>query len=396
MFRRKALLITIVALSAVMLACLPLRPAKPEVVSVNMAKELTRDYKPVKETTEFLPTEPFNCSVRVSNLPKGAEVKAVWFYGEELIEETSYTTDKAGSGYIGFTLEPENYWPIGKYRVKIYLEDQYVQEVGFSVVPPADAIPSRVKKVVMAKEVDENQKPVKIAKTFYPYETVYCSVNVDLGVYSRLEARWYHEGELQEDWTTTIVAEENVLNTYVSFYLEPDPALPEGEYKVELYLDGNLARTATFSVVEEAVVPAGMKLYSSESLGFSILYPSDWDVLEEADHVSFQPTAEVVLSVGVLEDAEDTPQKIAEVIVDSLKADYSDLEVSYSGPFSISGIEWWEVDLSFVEEGREKSSILLVTVQGDRAYLIVTLAPAEEEEQWLGYFVDMVASFKIK
>lgn len=393
MSQKKTLLITIVALSTVLLACLPLKPAKPEVVSVTMAKELAKDYKPIKETAEFLPTEPFNCSVKVANLSKGAEVKTVWFYGEELLEEVPYIADESGSGYIGFTLEPEDYWPIGKYKVKVYLNDQYAKEVDFSVVPPEDAIPSRVKKVVIAREVDENQKPVEIAEEFYPYETVYCSVNADLGVYSRLEARWYHEGELQEDLTTVFVAEENATNAYVSFYIKPDPALAEGEYTVKIYLDGNLAGTAYFSVL---AIPTGMELYSSENLGFSILYPSGWEVLEEADHVSFQPAPDVTFSVGVVEDAEDTPQKIAEVIVESLKADYPDLEVSYSGPFSISGIKWWEVDLSFTENNQELSSTLLVTVQDNRAYFIITLAPAEEEDQWLETFVDMVASFRIK
>lgn len=393
MSQKKTLLITIVALSTVLLACLPLKPAEPEVVSVTMAKELAKDYKPIKETAEFLPTEPFNCSVKVANLSKGAEVKTVWFYGEELLEEVPYIADESGSGYIGFTLEPEDYWPIGKYKVKVYLNDQYAKEVDFSVVPPEDAIPSRVKKVVIAREVDENQKPVEIAEEFYPYETVYCSVNADLGVYSRLEARWYHEGELQEDLTTVFVAEENATNAYVSFYIKPDPALAEGEYTVKIYLDGNLAGTAYFSVL---AIPTGMELYSSENLGFSILYPSGWEVLEEADHVSFQPAPDVTFSVGVVEDAEDTPQKIAEVIVESLKADYPDLEVSYSGPFSISGIKWWEVDLSFTENNQELSSTLLVTVQDNRAYFIITLAPAEEEDQWLETFVDMVASFRIK
>ncbi len=396
MLKKYAFLLTALALGVALLACLPVKPATPEVTGVTLAKELARDYKPVKETTEFLPTETFYCSVKVSSLPRGSVVKAAWFYSDELLNETTYTTEKAGSGYIGFSLKPEKYWPIGKYRVEVYLNDEFARKAEFSVVPPEGAIPSRVKKVVMAKEVDENKKPVKVSSVFSPDETIHCSVNADLGIYSRLTARWYYEGRLQENLTTHFVAEENAPDTYVDFYVQPGPALPEGDYSVEIYLDGNLVHKADFTVSEGAAVPAGMELYSSDSLGFSILYPADWDVLEEEDHITFQASPDVLLTVGVLEGAEGKPQDIAEGIAESLKGDYPTLEVSFSGPYSAAGIDWWEVDLSFEEEGKTFSSALLVTLKGDKSYLIITLAPAEEEDKWLAFFVEMVNSFKIK
>jgi len=396
MSKKIALPIAIAALAITLMACISLKPATPEVKGLTLAKELTADYKPVKETSEFYPTEPFYCSVNVANLKKGDAVKASWFYGEELVNETTYTAEKAGSGYIGFSLKPEKYWPIGQYRVKIYLNDQAVGEKTFSVVPPKEAIPSKVKKVVTAREVDENHRPVELAIVFAPDETVHCSVNADLGIYSRLVAKWYHEGEFLEDLITTFVAEENAPDTYVDFYLKPSPALAEGNYTVEIYLDGNLARTVDFSVSEEAAIPTRMELYSNDSLGFSILYPSDWEVSEGEEHVTFQASPIASLAVGVLENPEGTPQEIAEGLAQALKADYPTLEVSYSGPLSIAEIEWWEVDFTFEEEGKEASSILLVTVQGNKSYLIVTIAPSEEEDLWLSYFVEMISSFKIK
>jgi|GEM_PF-1170208 len=396
MSKKIALPIAIAALAVTLIACISVKPATPEVKGLTLAKELTADYKPVKETAEFYPTEPFYCSVNVASIKKGDVVKASWFYGEELINETTYTAEKAGSGYIGFNLKPEKYWPIGQYRVKIYLNDQAAGEKTFSVVPPKEAIPSKVKKVVMAREVDEDQRPVELATVFAPDETIHCSVNADLGIYSRLVAKWYREGKLLEDLTTTFVAEKNASDTYVDFYLEPSPALTEGNYTVEIYLDGNLARTVDFSVSKEATAPSNMKPYSSDSLGFSILYPADWEVLEEEDNVKFQGSPAALLAVGVMGNPEGTSQEIAEGVIQSLKEDYPTLEVSYSGPFSSDEIEWWEVDVTFEEEGKKNSSILLVTVRGNKAYVIVTIAPTEEEDLWLSYFVEMVESFKIK
>jgi len=395
MIKKIALPIAIAALAITLMACISVKPAAPEVKGIALAKELTADYKPVKETTEFYPNEPFYCSVNVANIRKGDAVKASWFYGEELLNETTYTAEKSGSGYIGFKLEPEKYWPIGQYRVEISLNDQAAGEKTFSVVPPKEAIPSKVKKVVTAKEVDENQKPVELAIVFAPDETVHCSVNADLGIYSRLVAKWYHEGKLLEDFTTTFIAEKNAPDTYVDFYLEPSRPLPEGNYTVEIYLDGNLARTVDFSVSKETAT-ANMKLYSNDAFGFSILYPSDWEVLETEESVQFRGSPAAMLAVGVIENPEGAPQEIAEGVINSLKEDYPTLEVSYSGTFSANEIEWWEVDLTFEEEGKKNSSILLFTVKGDKAYAIITVAPTEEEDHWLSYFVEMVNSFKIK
>ncbi len=396
MSKKFALLATVLALGVVLAACLPVKPATPEVVSVTLARKLAQDYRPVEETTEFYPTETFNCSVKVSSLPKGSVVKAAWFYGDELLNETTYTAEKAGSGYVGFHLKAEKYWPIGKYRVKVYLNDEFAREAEFSVVPPKEAIPSQVKKVVMAREVDEDKKPVKTTSVFSPDDTIHCSVNADLGLYSRLVARWYYEGQLQENLTSYFVAEENAPDTYVDFYVRPSSPLPEGDYYVEIYLDGNLVHRADFSVKEEIAAPAGMELYSSDSLGFSIFYPSGWDVLEEKDHVTFQASSGLLLTVGVLEEAEGKPQDITESLVEALKGDYPTLETTFSGPYSAAGIDWWEADLTFEDGGVKFSSILLTTVRDGRAYVIVTLAPAEEEENWLGTFVSMVESFRIK
>ncbi len=394
--RKTALLITMLTLGLALLACLPSKPATPGVVKVALAKELDQDNKPLKETTEFFPTETFNCSVKVSGLPKGATLKASWFYGEKLINETPYTTEKAGSGYVGFTLKPEKYWPVGKYRVEIYLGDQLAHKIGFSVVPPEGAITSQVKKVVIARKVDKDQKPVEPATEFFSGETVHCSVNADLGIYSALQARWYHEGKLLEELTTAFVAEENARDTYVDFYVKPSPALATGNYTVEIYLNGELAHTAGFSVKEGEAIPAGMKLYSSEAFSFSILYPSDWEVEESEESVIFTASPDVGLGVFYSENPQGTAQEIAEAITESFKADDPSLETSYSGPYTSHGIDWWEVDMKFKKEDEAISAVLLVTVHGDKVYIILAGAPVEEEEKWLDIFTEMVESFTIK
>lgn len=246
---RKSLLSFLLAIAILgfsLLACAG--GGKPSVDEAVMARSLDDDYKPLEETTEFYPDETFYCSAKVSNLEKGTKVKAKWFYGEEFIDEYTYTTEESGSGYVGFHVTPEETWPIGDYKVEIYLEGELVETLAFSVVPPKGATPSQVKRAITCKAIDEEHRPLEPSTTFAPTDVVHCSVNADLGLYSRLVAKWYFEGQLQEDFITTLVMQENVSDTYIDFYLEPQPQLAEGEYTVETYLDGKLAKGVDFTV----------------------------------------------------------------------------------------------------------------------------------------------------
>ena len=238
-----SVLLVIAVLGFSILACTV--GGEPSVDEAVVARSLDDEYKPVEETTEFYPDETFHCSAKVSNLEKEAKVKANWFYGEELVGEYTYTTEEGGSGYVGFYLTPEETWPIGDYKVEVYLEEE-AKTVSFSVVPPEGATPSQVKRAVTCKAVDEEYRPVEPSTIFAPTDVVHCSVNADLGLYSRLVAKWYFEGELLEDFVTTVIIQENISDTYTDFYLEPQ--LTEGDYTVEIYLDGELAKSIDFTV----------------------------------------------------------------------------------------------------------------------------------------------------
>jgi hypothetical protein len=110
--------------------------AAPSVDSVTTCKAVDEDYKPIGETTDFYPDETFYCSVAVSNLEAGSAVRAEWFYRDEWLGAYTYTAEKGGSGYIGFNLVPAELWSIGDYAVEIYLEDELIQTISFSVVSP--------------------------------------------------------------------------------------------------------------------------------------------------------------------------------------------------------------------------------------------------------------------
>lgn len=89
-------------------------------------------------TTTFAQDEQtFYCQVILNNAPDDTVVKAVWtavaVEGEEadlFLDENSLT---GGDGQLTFSLSNDNLWPIGAYKVDIYLNDELDQTLNFTV-----------------------------------------------------------------------------------------------------------------------------------------------------------------------------------------------------------------------------------------------------------------------
>jgi len=87
--------------------------------------------------TVFAQDAIFYAQVDLQNAPDDTTLKAVWtavdaqdtdpnFY----ITETEFTT---GDGLVNFTLSNDYLWPIGTYKVDIYLNDTLTQTLEFEV-----------------------------------------------------------------------------------------------------------------------------------------------------------------------------------------------------------------------------------------------------------------------
>ncbi len=116
----------------------------PSLDEVVTARRLDEWQKPTEATETFAPTDVFYCSVRASNLEAGSQVTARWFYGDELVHEYTIAVEQGGSGYLGFNAARDDHWLPGDYRVEIYLGDQLVETVDFTVeeAPVAEVAPT--------------------------------------------------------------------------------------------------------------------------------------------------------------------------------------------------------------------------------------------------------------
>ncbi len=121
---------------------LPRPNYKPPLVAtkVTMAEDAKgAELEPVNATRFFKTSSTFHAIVTLANAPANTKVKAVWFAQDTGNAEpcnarlTEYELTASGSRNVDFTYRPPSKWPLGIYRVEIYVNDNLNIDVDFRV-----------------------------------------------------------------------------------------------------------------------------------------------------------------------------------------------------------------------------------------------------------------------
>jgi hypothetical protein len=135
--RRLALLILLCTLAVAVSAC----EFSASTASITSA-ELARGYADGKATgssTTFAPSDtPLHYVVTLGSAPDDTKVKAVWTivdagdgqFKDQKLDETEL---QSGSGVLNFTLAGKQEWPVGKYKVDLFLNDKLDRTADFLV-----------------------------------------------------------------------------------------------------------------------------------------------------------------------------------------------------------------------------------------------------------------------
>jgi hypothetical protein len=132
--RRMSLAMVLLALLGATLAC-------GGEVNVSTAKVadayMSTDEGGNDRTSVYGQDAVFYAQVDLQNAPDDTVIKAVWSVVDAqdtdpglVVNETEYTT---GSGIVYFTLSNNDLWPIGTYKVDLYLDGELVNTINFSV-----------------------------------------------------------------------------------------------------------------------------------------------------------------------------------------------------------------------------------------------------------------------
>jgi len=238
--------------------------ARLELLDVTFAHGLTEEMTPIQPGNTFAPDETIHLSIKLKGTPKEGLVTAHFFFQDQEISAATVDLAQArkeqglifaigGNTFVGFSLTPEEPFPIDQdYRAEVLLNDAPAGTYPFAVVPPADAIPSRVRQATLAQNVTEDYQPVDPTNTFAPTDEVFLVGRMDLGIFSTLEANWFVRDTLDEDGTRTLTAQENLEDTEFYFSFLPEDGWSEGEHQVVLLIDGQEVSRYTFTVSKAA------------------------------------------------------------------------------------------------------------------------------------------------
>ncbi len=234
------------------------------ILDATFAEDVGEEMEPINPTTSFTPEQTVNLLLTIEGRPREGEVTARFYVRDQEIASATVDLADVNEGVIfsigentrvHFTLKPKEPLPVSpNYRAEVFVNGSPAGAYTFAVAPPPEAIPSRVIEATLAKGMEETPNayvPVEPTTTFSTSDTaVYLVGVVDLGLYSRLEVNWYLNGQLAEDATRSLTAQEDLEAVSVYFTLEKQDGLPAGDHEVVLLINDEEVQRLSFTVQE--------------------------------------------------------------------------------------------------------------------------------------------------
>lgn len=362
-------------------------------------------------------------AAKLLNAPENTKVRIVWFYvpSNEQIAEAVITETSRSNGYIYSNLTSEQAMPEGEYRVEFYVEDREEPDASasFTVTAPGAAMSGEsagqvasaggatVEDVHMTSYMTEAGVPVDTITVLPTTGTWYVSCilrNTQPDTMVRFV--WYDAaGAVIDDYTLDPQGQTDV---YVAGTLELLQTAPEGNYLVEVYLDdaAEPAGSARFEVGEST--PAlSLEEFTLSSGLFSIGYPADWEVIDQADDNTawFYPAAYEVegkdhynavicaMIDGYEYDALDA--LLADWVAATEEDNLTDYKVLFNDVQTINGRDIAVYEYTWSEDGTALYSFECFLLGGTRPFVLSFTATPDAIEPLLPVAKAMALTFTI-
>jgi len=126
-------------LTAILIVILVTLACGGSVSTANISSaKMFADSEGTQETTVYAQDQPFYCIVELANAPEDTTLKAVWTAVEAEGTEPNLVIDDAeitagNENVFTFDLTNNGLWPIGKYKVDLYLNGELDRTLEFEV-----------------------------------------------------------------------------------------------------------------------------------------------------------------------------------------------------------------------------------------------------------------------
>lgn len=222
--------------------------AKPAISDVIFATTIDPDGHPLDAATQFAPGSKAVYAVfRYDNFANGGSFRYAWLRDGERIAGNEYRWQGGASGMDWVNVYSQSPLDSGRYELQLYWQDDLLYTGNFWIgeAPPVPAS-AHFGPIVFASGIDENEKPVKPAQSFSDIDTIYAFFSVqDMPAGTRWTRRWFIEGEQVLE---TSAVWDGPANADWWISVKAENGLPQGRYRLALYIGDRLDQQADFTV----------------------------------------------------------------------------------------------------------------------------------------------------
>ncbi len=220
----------------------------PTFTNLIFSEGVTADDRPT-DPTYLLPsgiTEAY-AFFDYAAMRDGVAWSRIWYYEGEQVASGSGTWDQGASGSTWVALTADESLDPGTYRLELFVEGALVAASDFTVA--GTQTQEAIGPIIFAAGADTQGNPVNPGTTFPTGLTELHFFCIYAGMQDgmNLDEKWILNGE--ELVTFNEVWEEGTSGTFHDhIYRTSGEPLPDGQYTLELYVEGQLAQTATATV----------------------------------------------------------------------------------------------------------------------------------------------------
>ena len=301
------------ALAVTMIGC-SFSVSTAKIEDAIMTDSIDAEGRPGMPVTSYsADTAVFYTSAKLHSAPDHTQIRIVWTYltDNQLIDEIKIDSETMSDRYIYSNLTPSSPFPAGDYQVQYFIDERKEPDatVKFEVVPvdvKANEAPVAIdgaflEDAHMTSNVDAEGCPVDSIDTLPTTGTWFVSAVLrNAQPDTLLNFVWYDLiGNIVDSYDFDPAGATDV---YIFGSLQLTATAPEGQYRVEIYIDDAAmpAAAVDFAVMGDGQAAAASSVDFSQYIqnegGFSISYPSDWNLQEykEEQAAVFYPVDYVI------------------------------------------------------------------------------------------------------
>lgn len=206
-----------------------------------------------EKTTIFSQDENFALVVELTNVTDDTATSAKWYAvkaeGVEpnlLLDEADF---KGADPEIVFDLSNNQLWPIGEYKVELFLNEKLNKTIEFSVISSPSAAIEQDQGMYLAYMVSQSTGDMVETYVFTPDEPFYAIVDLsNAPEETKSKAVWTAVDVEGVELNTQIDVVELEGSGELTFSLTNNGPWPAGIYQVEIFVNGTLDSTLQFAV----------------------------------------------------------------------------------------------------------------------------------------------------